>query len=72
MFWRWVLSFFDVNGDSKLSFADLSVLVSGVVFTLLMLGLLPAAPTDPVLWGVFMGSIGTIAGITKLAEVMKR
>lgn len=68
----WLLSFVDVNNDNKLTFMDLSVLVAGVIFTLKMLGWLPAAPDDPALWTVFMVSIASLAGITKVVEALKR
>lgn len=69
-FLRWLLSFLDVNGDNRLTFADLSVLVAGFVFTLKMVGII-AGPDDPTLWTVFMVSICSIAGITKVVEALK-
>lgn len=71
--WNWALSFFDTNGDHRLTFMDLCVLVAGSAFTLKMLGFLPeGSPDDPTLWTVFIVSIASLAGLTKVAEAIKR
>lgn len=44
--------------DGKLSHSKIGVIIAGGVFTLKMLGLLPNAPEDSVLWLIFMGTLG--------------
>lgn len=57
--------------DGRVSHSKVGVLIAGMVFTLKMLGLLdrvfPDTPDDPVLWAVFMGTVGGYAVLLKVA-----
>ena len=55
------------EGDGSLSASKAGYLVAGVLFTAKMAGILPAsAPQDPMLWLVFMGTVGGYAVLLKL------
>lgn len=69
-FLRWLIGFFDLTHDGRLTFGDLSMLVAGFIFTLKMVGLIDG-PDDPSLWVAFMVSIAGYAGVVKVAEVIK-
>lgn len=69
---RWLLSFFDLDGDRHIGFPDVCMVIVGVVFTLKMLGSLPnASPDDPLLWCAFALAIGGYAGAAKVLELRK-
>lgn len=69
-FLRWLIGFFDSNSDGRLTFADVSLLAAGVIFTLKMVGLI-AGPDDPTLWNTYMTSIAAYSGAVKIAEIIK-
>ena len=55
--------------DGKFSHSKAGVMVASVAFTLKMLGLLPDAPDDWVLWATFMGTVGGYAALLKAVRI---
>lgn len=61
--------------DGKLSHSKIGVIIAGFVFTLKMLGVDSLMgfemPSDPLLWFVFMGTVGGYVALLKLINQKK-
>lgn len=56
--------------DGKYSPSKAGFVVAGGVFTLKMAGQLPNSPDDPLLWLVFMASVGAVEVAKKAINVI--
>lgn len=58
--------------DGKFSHSKLGVVIASLLFAVKMTGLVPQMPDDPVLWGVFMGTVGGYAALLKLVASLQK
>lgn len=68
---NWFISFFDSNGDHRLTYGDLSLGGVFLIFTLKMLGMLPQGSENPEMWYAYIIAGCIIGGTLKVQDILK-